>query len=50
MKNVAADPSYAKAKQTLADRLIKTLESAGDPRVIEENPRFERPPFTNPVK
>lgn len=50
IKNLVTDPAYAKAKQELAGRLIKTLTAAGDPRVVEENPRFERPPFTNLAK
>jgi arylsulfatase A-like enzyme len=49
IKNVAADPVYAKAKGELSRRLLKTLQAAGDPRVTEEKPRFERPPFTDPA-
>jgi arylsulfatase A-like enzyme len=48
VKNVAADPAYAKAKKELADRLLATLKETGDPRVVEESCRFERSPFTDP--
>lgn len=48
VKNVAADTAYTPTKQELADRLLKILKEAGDPRVVDENCRFERPPFTDP--
>lgn len=47
VKNVAADPAYAKAKAELSARLMKILTEAGDPRVVEQPPRFEQPPFTD---
>jgi N-sulfoglucosamine sulfohydrolase len=50
VKNVAADPAYAAAKQNLAGRLLKVLTDAGDPRVTGDGQTFERPPFTDPVK
>ena len=46
--NVAADPAYGKARQELADRLLKVLKDTGDPRVVEADCRFERAPFTDP--
>jgi arylsulfatase A-like enzyme len=48
MKNVAADPAYAKEKTKLAAQLLKILSEAGDPRVTGDGLTFERPPFTNP--
>lgn len=48
MKNVAADAAYANAKQQMADQLMKTLKTVGDPRVMSEDPPFEKPPFTVP--
>ena len=47
IKNVAADPAYAARRKDLADRLVKMLTDAGDPRVTEGGARFERPPFTD---
>lgn len=47
-RNVAADPAYAKDRARLADRLMKILTEAGDPRVTGDGKTFERPPFTNP--
>jgi arylsulfatase A-like enzyme len=45
VRNVAADPAYAQTRQELADRLIAALREAGDPRVVEDDCRFEHPPF-----
>jgi uncharacterized sulfatase len=49
VKNVAADPAYAKAKADLAAQLMQRLTAAQDPRVIGDGMTFERPPFTGPV-
>ncbi len=46
VKNVAAEPQYAKIREELSARLLKTLKDVGDPRVVEKDCRFERPPFT----
>lgn len=46
--NVAADPGYAEKKRQLADRLLKTLTEAADPRVIGDGRTFDQPPFSNP--
>jgi len=46
-KNVAADPRYTAARQRLAAQLTKILTDAGDPRLTEQDCRFERPPFTD---
>jgi N-sulfoglucosamine sulfohydrolase len=48
LKNVAADPAYAKDRARLAAQLMKILTDAGDPRVTGDGKTFERPPFTNP--
>ncbi len=48
VKNVAADPKYAKAREEMAARLMKVLTDAGDPRVTEKDCRFDRPPFSDP--
>jgi len=48
IKNVAGDAAYAKTRQELAERLTQTLKAAGDPRVVDEQCRFERSPFTDP--
>ena len=47
MKNLAADPAFAEIKARLSQRLIKILTDAKDPRVVEQPPRFEQPPFTD---
>lgn len=49
VKNVAADPAYARTKTELAARLMKQLTAARDPRVTGDRMAFERPPFTGPV-
>jgi arylsulfatase A-like enzyme len=48
LKNVAAEPKYAGERKRLAEQLNKALTHAGDPRLVEKEPRFERPPFTAP--
>ena len=48
VKNVAGEPKYAEARKQLAVQLDKILTDAGDPRLVEKEPRFEKPPFTNP--
>ena len=49
VKNLATDPAFAATKTQLSQRLMKTLTDAKDPRVIEQPPRFELPPFTIPI-
>jgi len=46
--NLAGNTDFAKAKQKLADQLMAELKRAGDPRVTENPPRFESPPFAGP--
>lgn len=48
INNLAGIPKFATIKKKLADQMIKELTRAKDPRVVENPPRFERPPFTNP--
>jgi arylsulfatase A-like enzyme len=48
VKNVAGDPAYKTTTKELGDRLIAELKKAGDPRVVEEDCRFERSPFADP--
>ena len=47
--NLAADPAFAVAKKDLAERLMKILTEAGDPRVIGDGQTFERSPFVDDV-
>ena len=47
MHNLATDPAFAQVKKQLSDRLMKALTDAKDPRVVEQPPRFELPPFTD---
>jgi len=49
VKNIAADPAYAKAREDLSARLMKRLTDARDPRVTGDGMTFERAPFTGPV-
>jgi uncharacterized sulfatase len=49
MRNLADNPAYAGVKGAMHNRLMNLLNEAGDPRVAEKPPRFERPPFTDPV-
>ena len=45
--NVAGDPAYAETKRELAERLLKILTDARDPRVTGDRETFERSPFTD---
>lgn len=47
MNNVAADPNYGWAKETLSARLMEVLNTSGDPRVTGDGQTFEKPPFTD---
>ena len=49
IKNVAADPAYARTKTELAAQLMKKLTDANDPRVTGDGMTFERPPFSGPL-
>lgn len=45
LRNLAQDPAYAKVKQELSERLMKTLVETGDPRVTGSGDQYELPPF-----
>jgi uncharacterized sulfatase len=45
MNNLAGNSEFRAVKEKLAARLMKELTRAKDPRVVENPPRFERPPF-----
>ena len=47
MNNLAGNTDFAKVKEKLAKRLMDELTRAQDPRVVENPPRFEQPPFTD---
>jgi uncharacterized sulfatase len=47
VNNLANNPKLATVKKRLADQLMTELIRAGDPRVVENPPRFEEPPFTD---
>ena len=49
INNVVGDAAYAAAKKELAERLMKILTDAGDPRVIGDGQTFERSPFVDDV-
>jgi uncharacterized sulfatase len=43
--NRAEDPEYQQIKEELAGRLMQTLVSTGDPRVIGNGSTFDNPPY-----
>lgn len=47
IKNLAGDIKFDDVKKKLSNRMMKELKRAQDPRVVENTPRFELPPFTN---
>jgi uncharacterized sulfatase len=47
LKNVAGDKAHEATRKKLAEQLTKILTDAGDPRVVEKDCRFEKPPFTD---
>lgn len=47
MKNLAGDPAHEATRKGLAAQLTKILTDAGDPRLVEPDCRFEKPPFTD---
>ena len=47
MNNVVAEPAYEETRRQLAERLMAVLKEQNDPRVAEEDCRFERSPFTD---
>ena len=49
VKNVAAEPKYAKVRAKLDERLMGELRRTGDPRLIDDGKFFETPPLAGPV-
>src|SRR5205823_8890033 len=47
MKNVAGDKAHEVTRKKLAEQLMKILTASGDPRVVEKDCRFEKPPFAD---
>ena len=47
MKNVVAEPAYEQDQRRLAQQLEAIQRQHRDPRVVEPDCRFERPPFTD---
>jgi uncharacterized sulfatase len=47
IRNVAGDKAYEATREKLADQLTRILTDAGDPRLVEKDCRFEKPPFTD---
>jgi uncharacterized sulfatase len=45
VKNVAGEKAHGATRKRLAERLTKILTDAGDPRLVEPDCRFEKPPF-----
>jgi uncharacterized sulfatase len=48
VKNLAQDPAFAAERRALSERLMATLQAAGDPRVIGGGDTFDRSPFSHP--
>ena len=49
MNNVAEDPAYADTLKNLSNTLMGVLEKHGDPRITDEDCRFEHSPYAGPV-
>ncbi|HVV98691.1 MAG TPA: sulfatase [Planctomycetaceae bacterium] len=45
VQNVAAEKAYAATRERLAAQMQQILTDAGDPRFVESDCRFEKPPF-----
>jgi len=50
MKNLAADPAYAKQRSKLSDQMMKILKDAADPRVGNDPQNWERTLFVDDKK
>ena len=48
MRNLANEPDFEGIKEDLSTTLMSVLEEQQDPRVCEENCRYERSPYTDP--
>lgn len=49
IRNIAADPKYAKKRAELEKRLMAELKRTNDPRLIDDGKFFETPPMAGPV-
>jgi N-sulfoglucosamine sulfohydrolase len=49
MKNVAADPAFAKAVAKLREQLLEELQRTDDPRLVDDGKFFETPPLAGPL-
>ena len=47
VNNLAGNTDFSKVREKLSAQLMKELTRAQDPRVVENPPRFEQPPFTD---
>ncbi|MCA9066796.1 MAG: sulfatase-like hydrolase/transferase, partial [Planctomycetaceae bacterium] len=45
MNNVAGDPNYATVRDQLRQRLLAELEQNRDPRIVDPDGGFDRPPY-----
>ena len=50
MRNRAGDKTLEGIRKNLRERLLKTLEETGDPRMQENGKFFETPPLAGPVQ
>jgi uncharacterized sulfatase len=48
IKNLAGNKDFATVKKKLSDQLMKELTRAKDPHIVENPPRYEKSPFTDP--
>ncbi len=48
VKNVAADPAHAGAREKMSRLLMKVLADTADPRVGGSPSKFDQPPFSDP--
>jgi len=49
VKNVAGEKKYEPTRKQMAEQLTKILTAAGDPRVVDQECRFEKSPFTDAI-
>lgn len=50
MHNLATDPTYDAIREELATQLMSVLREQDDPRVVEDNCRFESAPYAGPME
>jgi arylsulfatase A-like enzyme len=49
IRNVAQESQYAPVKAALEAKLLAELRATGDPRVVDSDCRFDKPPFVGPL-